>query len=47
MSYPVLEVLSARARKHGVLLKKQSLDKKGAWVCLQASPELLEKVLGD
>ncbi|WP_104639347.1 YigZ family protein [Helicobacter bizzozeronii] len=47
VSYPVLEILSARARKHGVLLEKQSLDKKGAWVYLQASPELLEKVLGD
>lgn len=47
VSYSALEVLSARAKKYGVHLQKQVLEEKGVWVQLQASLELLEKVLGN
>ncbi|WP_281746860.1 YigZ family protein [Helicobacter suis] len=47
VSYPALPILSAKARKYGVEITKQELEKTGTWVVLTGTSESIKKMLGN
>ncbi|WP_163531657.1 YigZ family protein [Helicobacter suis] len=46
VSYPALQILNTKARKYGVRITKQELEKTGAWVAFTGTAESIKKILG-